>query len=298
MSGLGTPYLEDARAVLAARFMLGSASGAFYGAATALIGQVWQGENRTRILGYVTAAAAVIAIPTVVASGAVAEKFGWQASFWFYGVSLPFVLPCFAVPAGIRRVKTAAVRATWLEWRAVVMVYLRALPVYIVVFIPLTQLPLMLSEEGVDPAKRSIILAVPSAFAFLSSFFFARLARILDRRQLLFLILFGYGAGVALLGLSTQAIYLCIVLFGIATGAVHPYFKREVLAEAPVHIQGRASGGIVSVHYVAHFFNPLIVGTVAAMVGMKAAMAITGGALLLWLVVEAARGSRPAPVQV
>ncbi len=286
ISGLIVPALDDVNELLASRFFIGIGCGAFYAAATALVGQLWTGKSRARLLGYVTAVAGAVGIPSILASGAIADAFGWRAPFFLYALALPLIPLCFAVPVQIRRKQAAMVRVTWAEWRALLPIYLRALPLYIVAFVPFTQLPLILADIGLtNHSDRSMILAVVPVGSGIAAFSFAALSRYFDRSRMFLLVLLLFGLGALTLGIvsGTTTVLLPVILCGVAGGLIHPHFKREVLADAPTHIQGRASGMIVSVHYAAQFLNPPIIGTLAAMITMRHALVVTGIALLLWL---------------
>ena len=298
-SGVLIPLFTETTAILICRFATGLGGGGFYAASTALIGQRWSGVSRAKLLGYTSTLGALFGILTMAASSLIAEAFGWRAAFFLHALALPLVVICFAAPTEKPTVASPATHSTFVDWNNLIPIYARALLLYIVLFIAYTQFPLALSEAGITNAKGLLLVVeTPVACAAIAAFFFSYVYRRLGNRWMFLLILLFYGVGNAMMltVTGTRTAMLPAILFGVNAGFITAYFTHEVLENAKEKIRGKASGVIVSVHYIAQFINPFIVGTMATVFGMRNALSIIGSILLVWFLVATLKMFRTAPL--
>lgn len=299
LSGMAGAVLDGAPALLASRWGMGFGAGAFAAAATVLVGHRWHGTSRAGLLGYRGAAGAAGGVVTLLIAGAAGDAFGWRAPFLLYGLALP--LAPLALVATNRRPTSHAPRLTGSppEWRPLLPIYLRSLPLYIVMFTTTTQLPLLLAEVGVAQARqRSLILATSTVCGGAAALAFGRLRGALPPRKLLLFIVLLYGLGVSAMGLMNGPIVAIVggLLCGAATGLTPAYFDHEVLGESTARIRGRAVAVLVTVHYLGQFLNPVVLGMLGAVIGMRPALLIAGLALLAWVIASTPAALRRKPV--
>ena len=140
-----------------------------------------------------------------------------------------------------------------------------------------------------DPGKRSLLLATSPVFSGLSAFLFAPLRRWLKPNGVFLLIIALYAAGLVTMGLANGPVMVIVTsaLCGAGTGLLPTYFTNEILNRAPEAIRGRAVAANVAVQYAAQFVNPVVVGSLGAVIGMRPALLAAGIALCGWLVVAA-----------
>ena len=109
LSGTVGMLLHSLPAFLATRFLLGVSAVAIATATLALVGDRFHDEARAKVLSWQAAAGAAFGFLSLLVSGAVAEAFGWRASFGLYGLGL-LVLACALASLPLRPVRAPLVR--------------------------------------------------------------------------------------------------------------------------------------------------------------------------------------------
>lgn len=77
--------------LLISRALLGAASGGVAAASIGILSSMYDGERRTRILGYTTSALAIASIIFPIVGGLIGKE-NWRFSFFIYGFGLPAAL--------------------------------------------------------------------------------------------------------------------------------------------------------------------------------------------------------------
>jgi MFS family permease len=299
LSGMAGAFVDQAAPMLLARFGLGFGAGAFVAAATALLGARWQGPARARLLGLLTALGSITSLFAILGAGQLADRFGWRTPFLLYGVVAPVALLCLFVKSD-KPATTAADqvgKAQLADWRPLLPLFLAALPLFVVMFAPTSQLPLVLGDIGAGAKERSFILGGMTVFTALSALTYAPLTGRLGARRMLVLIVALFAVGVTAMGaaqnmaLATAGVLIC----GVGVGLMPAHFNHGVLDEAPAQIRGRAASVMIALNYLAQFLNPVLIGSLGAMIGIQPALLVTGGLLFLWLIATTPGALRPRP---
>ncbi|MEM7725677.1 MAG: MFS transporter [Cyanobacteria bacterium P01_A01_bin.45] len=89
--GISGAWAQDFNSLLLSRALLGAASGGVAAASIGIISSMYDGEVRSRILGYATSALAISGIIFPVLGGILGSK-NWQYAFFIYSLGFPVAL--------------------------------------------------------------------------------------------------------------------------------------------------------------------------------------------------------------
>jgi MFS family permease len=292
-AGTAGYVLDDLYAILASRALLGVAVAGTMTSVTALVGDYYSGEARTRYAGLQSLAMSLGAVVCVGAGGVLADL-GWRLPFLLYLTGWAVLVPVLlyvvephraAVALAARGHGTAFPRgpiaaAYAITFFAVAMFYM--IPV---------QIPFLLRAIGVESGTAAgVVVAAASLTAAAGSAWFARLRR---SNGVLGVYAWAFGlmaAGYALAGVAgTFAGALGgASIAGVGVGLFFPNSNLWVLAAAPPALRGQLAGGLTSAIFLAQFSSPLLVHPLVAATSLARAfvtaavlMAIAAGALAI-----------------
>ncbi len=246
LAGAIAPNFE---ALIATRLLQGAGGAGLINLALVLIGDHWEGRDRTRLIGrnssVLTLALAVL--PSV--SGFIAEVSSWRASIAVGGLGLPvavagwFLLPD-TVPGATRSIGRQlrdAVAAT--RNPILLFTFVAGFLLFVVIFgVFLTTLPVHLEEQfNLGPAGRGLVLSVSAIGATVVSFNLGAIRTVVPLRILLWAscALIAVAAfGIALAPILALVL-LAMVLYGFGDGAIIPAMQ-DVVSSVPAPEQ-RAS---------------------------------------------------------
>ena len=290
LAGTAGYVLDDLYAILASRAALGVAVAGTMTSVTALVGDYYSGEARTRYAGLQSLAMSLGAVVCVAAGGLLAD-IGWRLPFLIYLTGWAVLVPVLLYVVEPRRAAVAPAAhgrgaafplgpigaAYGITFFAVVMFYM--IPV---------QIPFLLRTIGVDSGTAAgIVVAAASLTAAAGSAWFARLRRS-DGVLGVYAWAFGLmAAGYALAGLAdTFAGALAgAAVAGLGVGLFFPNSNLWVLALAPPALRGQLAGGLTSAIFLAQFSSPILVHPLVGATSLSRAFTIA--AVLMGLVAAA-----------
>ncbi|GAA5511880.1 hypothetical protein Dcar01_00594 [Deinococcus carri] len=256
-SGLYAPNLWT---LMLGRVLLGLAVGATMTAGSALVADLFAGQERARFLGLqsaFTSLGGVIFLPL----GGLLASVGWRAPFAVYLAALLIVPLALRLPrgetAGERTAQTAAER---IPWRPVALAYAVALAYMLVFYLMPTQLPYRLEGLGVAPAQVGFVMGISTLSGALAALWFSRRggtrAPVLTAGFSLLALAVGWtvvsratGAGGVVPGL---------IIGGAGAGLVTPNLNTFLAALAPAHARGRVMSGLSASIFLGQFLSPLL----------------------------------------
>ena len=279
LAGTAGYVLDDLYAILASRAVLGVAVAGTMTSVTALVGDYYSGEARTRYAGLQSLAMSLGAVVCVAAGGLLADV-GWRLPFLIYLTGWAVLVPVLLYVVEPRRPAVApaahghgaafplgpVAAAYGITFFAVAMFYM--IPV---------QIPFLLRAIGVDSgAAAGAVVAAASLTAGGGSAWFARLRRS-DGVFGVYAWAFGLmAAGYAIAGLvGTFAGALAgAAVAGVGVGLFFPNSNLWVLALAPPAARGQLAGGLTSAIFVAQFLSPILVQPLVAVTSLARAFTI------------------------
>jgi predicted MFS family arabinose efflux permease len=259
--GVSPYFLSSLEAMLATRLFLGIAEGAIMTAATALIADLYLGEQRKRFFGFQhgTMSLAGIAFLTL---GGLAGDLGWREPFLLFGYG--FVVA--ALLAGMPRSSAIPVRPGAAEdlrfpWKAALPVLAAPFFGWLLYYLIPAGIPYLLRERGMF-STRLAGYAGSSAMlcSVLASLTYSTVSRSLSAVRLLAITygLMGVGFAVIAVGTEYSVLILGCCLTGSGFGLLMPNVAVMLLGRVPAVMRGKASAGIAMSVMTSVFCTPLL----------------------------------------
>ena len=295
LSGGLAAFAPSYGVLLALRLLQGVGSAGLINLAVVIIGDHWDGVERTRMIGRNAAAltAAVAVLPPV--GGALTGLGGWRLSFVPYWIGL---VTAVAVAIKLPRSRRSDVglgdqlRATlpFLRSRLVIGTMVVSVIVFALIFgLFLTVIPLYLDDRfHVEATGRGLFLGVPAITSTIAALSLARLVPRLGglRTQVLAFGLFAGGFAVIGSAGALPVLVAGAALYGLGEGLIIPTLQESVTAAAPASSRGSVVAVWISFTRSGQTLGPMVASAAYRPVG--------GGGLFL---ISAAIGAAMIAVQ-
>jgi MFS family permease len=261
--------------VLSACLLAGCAAGLMRVGAGVLLGQLYDGQARARVIGYVAAFAGMLATLTVWLAGVITDLAGWRFAFLLFSAAgvaiLAIALAAPPTPVAAQVVGDGA--------KPRVAQIMPAAPFFTVVFMVMmlgvstgTHVPLLMQGQGVRAATTvSTVLATQALFGMLGALTFAWLKGRLGRLPVAAL-------GVATVTLASMILAMAQspLVFGVGcatmgagTALILPYLTEGLYIRTP-HV---AHGYVLGIHgtlaNLGAFVNPFVMRPIREAVGLE-----------------------------
>jgi len=265
--GAAPPFL------IAASFLVGASTAILSVAAGLLLSVLYDGEARTRVLGYAVAFGGLIAASAVWLSGQIADSAGWRAAYLLF-VAAGALICLFALGA-VRA--GAAVRSAHAGEPPRLSAFGPVVPYFAAIFLLMlatsttqTHVPLLLKDAGVRRyGAISAVLSMQAVFNVVGSVVYARLPR-LGRIPVAI-------AAVVLLVTSTLVfanahaplLFAAGCAFvGAAGGMLLPFLMDGLFLRASLPVRGYALGVFRTLMFTGGFLNPFVMKPIRNLVGL------------------------------
>ncbi len=303
--------------LLAGRVGLGLAVAAVLTAVTTVIGDLYRGADRSRMLSRQAAVMGASGTVFTIISGLLAG-IGWRWSFLLYPVAwllVPAILrwlpePTREVPPPVgvarpappvsgpgtvsdpERMPADPATGGRRGGPVVVTVTIALLAlVQIVFYLFPVQLPFVLEETfSLAPARTGLFIALPPLAYALASLASARVASGQRRANVVALAFLVTGAGYLAVGLATTLAVIVpgLVVGGAGLGLIVPNLVGWVAQAASPRVRGRLMGVMTSALFLGQFLSPLVWAPVLRVTGRQAGLAVAAGLLLVLALVAVA----------
>lgn len=276
--GVAGASLESFWPLLATRALLGAAAGGIAAASLGMLGNLYEGAERSQALGYATSTLTIagIAFPLM---GGLLGSFGWQYAFYLYGVAIPLALVAASVLRNGRSRRSPQTPAANKGMRAtlthppvvqtLILLALASVSMYAVVIYAPLYLEAMI---GAGPELNGIVLAARAiGAAVVSALGARRLAQAVGTSQAIAL-----GFGLMALTLITipflstlTGILPAAIAFGGGFGLVLPNLY-SILADlaTPEHRSTVLAAG-TGTSFLGQFLSPILLGPVLGWGGLE-----------------------------
>ena len=272
VSGVSGFFLENIYAIIAMRLILGVSIAGILPMASALISEYYEGEQRTRYLGYLGVSNGIGVLILQTLCGALAG-FGWHYAFLVYLLgfaALPFILLFLREPPRSCR-ETAACPETVpspLCYAGIYsLVFLPALLMYLVV-VNLSYYTGTFST-AVAPFWIGLLLGIFGLSSAVSGLVFWRFSRRFSPLEIGGIIFLLEAAGLLLTAVSENLILLTagLILLGFGMGLGMPNGTAWVSKITPPAVLGRYMGGVTVSTFLALFANSFVSPLVLSILG-------------------------------
>jgi MFS transporter, ACDE family, multidrug resistance protein len=301
--GTATAFVTSFSLLFATRGLLGAASGGVAAATIGLLGSMYDGERRSRILGYATSVMTTSAIFFPLLGGWVGGTH-WQHAFYLYGLGIPLAAialfnlyePDTKADSLLGLNQGSSLRKVLLQPN-ILHIYLFIAIAAVTVYAVVIYTPLYLKDAiNADPMLNGFVLAVRLVgAAIVSALGASRLAR---RMGPAWAIAFGF----SLMGLTLATIpwltniYLIVIaaiLFGIGFGVITPNLYDALAEQSPSELRASVLAIGTGFNSLGQFISPVLLGPVWKVAGLPTVFYVAGGIALIASVLSLMQSKKP-----
>ncbi|CAN5681063.1 MFS transporter [soil metagenome] len=286
--GVASAFAPSFEVLLGLRLLQGVGSAGLINLAVVIIGDHWEGTERTRLIGRNSAVLTVSLAVFPPVGGLLSEIGGWRLSFAPYAVGLvtaavlwrrlPRVVP--TDPVALRRQIGDAL--VILRRREVSVTVVTGFVIFLLIFgLLLTVLPVHLEERfGLSAGMRGLVLAVPAVTSTVAALSLGRLRSRFGARALVLAASVTFVVAFAVIGEAPVLPVLVggALLFGFGEGMVLPTLQDRAASAAPATSRGAVVAVWVGAARAGQSVGPLLAGLSLALIGSATTFVI--GALL------------------
>jgi len=270
-------YVDSLAMLLVGRAVLGVGVACVMTTTITLIGDYWQGAERGRMMGWMSAFMSWGGVVFVLLGGALAELH-WRGPFGVYVASLgllPLLVLALWEPAhptatddeaGVKAADDPTATDTGqgdsrkADWVVISIVYFAAFMLNIIFYMVPTQAPFLLRDLGImAPFATGLAIAAMNVAGGVASLQFSRIRQCLSAPAV-----FGAAFGCMALGFlgvwlaeGRTGFMLAMVLTGMGVGTAFPNCTGWLMTLAPPHLRGRLVGGATMSIFLGQFLSPV-----------------------------------------
>ncbi len=286
IAGAGGGLLSSLPWLLVSRAFLGVAVGTVLTTVTALIGDYYEGDQRSEMMGRQGAFTGLGGVTFLGMSGILAD-IGWRVPFSIYLFSLlllPLMLLFITEPGRLTTSTTSADDLAALPRRLLGSLYLVAFLGMVVFYLVPVQLPFHLLDLGIPSSSRAgLAMAGFTLVSAFGSLAYGRLRRRFDFAALFAFAFVFMAAGYGLLAAAEtyQAVLVALAVAGVGMGLCIPNVNLWATAAAPASLRGRVLGGLTTAIFLGQFVSPIAGFPIIERWGTSGAYAAASGLLVL-----------------
>ncbi|MEM9133819.1 MAG: MFS transporter [Actinomycetota bacterium] len=243
LAAVASAFAPTFEALLAVRFIQGIGGAGLINLAVVLIGDHWDGLERTTLIGRNSAVLTLSLALMPSLAGLIGDLAGWRWALALGAVALPLAVTCWRVLPEGRPGATITIAgqlrgaAAVLGRRSVLTVLVTGVVLFTVIFgVFLTALPVHLEQEfGLGPRDRGFILSTFALGASLVSFNLGWLRARLSARTMLVAACMLIAVTSAGLGFAPTVALVAVAaaLYGLGDGTVIPALQDLITLAAP-----------------------------------------------------------------
>ncbi len=266
LAGTTGAYLSDIYLILAGRALLGISVGALMTSIITLIGDYYEGRQRSAFMGYQAAFASTGGLVFISTGGMLADLH-WRYPFLIYTVSLIiFIMAIVSVyepqrirPAGgVKLISAGLLRSIPAQ---VFWVYGIAFFSFAVFYMIPVQLPFMLSSlADVSNTQVGIAIAFMNVTAIIMAFNYSRIKRRLDFPYIMALVYILVALGYTIISFSNTYWMMVagILTGGLGFGMQMANINLWLVNLAPAEIRGTLVGYLNTFIFLGMFMSPVL----------------------------------------
>jgi MFS family permease len=254
-------YAWSLPVLLISRAILGLAIAGLSTGTLTLIGSLYAGDRRHRMVGLQGAASSFGGMIFLLLGGLLAA-ISWRLPFATYLLAL-LLLPLFFISlpkVGLERDPgTGGTDTDYVAWPQVVLAYVSSFVGMILFYVIPVELPFHLAAQGVaDPTLTGYALSLCTFAGGTAAAFYSRIRRGMRPISILALAFALIALGQFLAAGGKYPMVLAgMAIAGCSTGLLLPTVNGLVLASTPARKHGRFSGGVATALFLGQFVAPL-----------------------------------------
>lgn len=295
ISGFSGFFLDNLFLLLLSRAVLGVSVGGIMSAATALIGDLFSGNDRAKFIGLQSGFMYIGGVVLVLLGGLLAE-ISWRGPFLAYlSAFVVLVMAMIALTEtkeSIKKPSTVKESASPVPYLPIGTIYLLVFLLMIFYYMVLVQVPFILQDRfSASSAVTGLAISASALAGALSSLSYPLIKKRLSYRTI-YVLGFGFvAAGYVVIGNSSGFFEMLagLAFAGLGNGMLMPNGSFWLMEVAPEHVRGKAVGGFTGMIFLGQFLSPLAMAPVITLFTLNgafiAASAAMGMILLILLVV-------------
>ncbi|BAY80979.1 major facilitator superfamily MFS_1 [Calothrix parasitica NIES-267] len=258
--------------LLISRALLGAASGGIAAASIGILSSMYEGEKRTRILGYTTSALAIASIIFPIVGGLLG-KYNWRFTFAMYSLAIPAALLAYYLLPKRKRKGSSSISLgqkdkliASLKASSTITLFTALALTSAIFYVVIIYAPLHFKEAiGADTATNGAILASRAiGAAVISAVGASKLAKRLGSAKAI-------GLGFVLMALTLMTIpfveqlYFILptaIIFGMGFGIVMPNLYDALSKSTPKEVRSSILAIGTGASNLGQFFSPIFLGPV------------------------------------
>ena len=270
--GTSGALMQSFTPLLISRALLGAASGGIAAASIGILSSMYEGEKRTRILGYTTSALAIASIIFPLIGGSLGKE-NWRLSFCMYGLGLPAALIAYFLLPKKKRQNSSSINLgqkdkliSSLTTPSTLTLFTALALTSAIFYVVIIYAPLHFKETiGADTVLNGMILASRAiGAAVISAVGASKLAKRLGSAQAIAL-------GFTLMAITlitiplVEHIYLILpaaIIFGMGFGIVMPNLYDALSKSTPKEVRASILAIGTGASNLGQFFSPIFLGPV------------------------------------
>ncbi|TVQ93089.1 MAG: MFS transporter [Bacteroidetes bacterium] len=260
-------YLHNLYWILAGRALLGIAVGGLITAVITLIGDYFEGEERSRFMGLQAAFAGLGGLIFISLGGVLAD-INWRMPFVLYIVSLVlWVMSYVSVSEPQKKIESTPKSGAGSSVNngtkipgIIIFVYIITFFSAIVFYMIPVQMPFMLSDiEGVTNARIGFAIAFMNVASVTTSVNYGRVRRKFSFPAILFMVYMLVFVGYMVISQSANyyVMILGIIFCGLGFGLMLPNLNLWLISLAPPDMRGRLVGYLNMFLFLGMFASPI-----------------------------------------
>jgi len=298
--GFSGYFIDDLRLMLAARFLVGIMTVTVMTVSLAMIGDIAEEGPRNRLMGFNSAAMAVVGIVSMPIAGMMGD-IHWRLPFYLYFITVPLAaiaywgLKTHPVPTPIAAtttdIPTKEEPFSW-PWGTMFLAFLTG----VVILTTAAYIPFAFRDLGVTSSAQigTSIASMTVVSAIMAALFGYARAYISSNAALIFS--FGMAAcGMAAIAMSTspQMVVIALAFFGLGTGWFSPNVALRGAELASTATRGRVLGLVKGAQLAASFIAVLLLEPIYRFSGAKGVFGIVAGISLVTMLFYVFRSRMP-----
>jgi len=298
LTGVAGLAIDGYVPLFASRLMLGLAAGAVMAVYLALASAWYEGQARSKVLGFAVASSSIVGALALALGGRLVDFGGWRAPFWMYAVGPLTLAVAYLTVHGPFHKQSKAARAPGSPGQLRVIaqfwpVYLALLITSIGTFMPSAGGPFLLKANGITGATQAgYILSIGGIAAIFTAAAYGFVRRWVSDWGLFFFIpaLMGLGLAIAPAFYDWMALLTIFLLIGLGTGFKAPVAASILMANSPPDVRAAAAGLNFSCIFLGQAVGPVVLGLLTKPFGIHGAFIGVGATLMVAAVVIWAAG--------
>jgi MFS family permease len=284
LAGTAGYVLHDLNAILASRFALGVAIAGTMTTTTALVGDYYRADARSRFASLQSFVMSLGAVISVGLGGLLADV-DWRLPFLIYLTGWAALVPAMLFLDEPRRAAEHVPEqgdAGHMARGQIAAAYAITLFAVVMFYMTPVQIPFLVRAIGVEAsAAAGAAIAVSSLAAAAGSAAFPRFRRFNGVLGVYAWAIAAMAVGYGLIGLTNSyaTVILGVIASGFGVGLFFPNSSLWVLALAPARLRGRLAGGLTASIFLGQFLSPLLLEPLVASSSLATAFTLAGATM-------------------